>query len=429
MNGESVRKILPLIILSIVFAGQEVLAADTIMQSFAAPTSTLCQVQPTAPLTFSGSNLYGTTPGGGNCGFGVPGSKGTVFKITPSGTFTTLWMVPVTTSTPLDHLVGTLWVDASKNIYGTSSGTAGAGESCGTVWELVYNSTTLTYTENTLYTFTGGTVGCTPQGGVIRDSSGNLYGTTAGGGVPSTICGNGCGVVFKLAKTSSGYVESVLHTFVGADGQSPMGSIATSNFADFSNIQRVHLYGTTQKGGASNLGTTWEITLPVSGSSLSFKSLHSFSGGTTDGATPTGTLYATQNGMSFIGTTQTGGTNNLGTVFQISGAANTVSIIHSFIGPLNDGQNPQGSVIADSSGNLYGTTLSGGNGPFGSAGTIFKLTLGTSGSYTESILYNFLASPDGKAPTNALAINGSLLYGTTTIGGSSNNGTIFSIVH
>src|ERR1700730_2392125 len=233
-------------------------------------------------------------------------------------------------------------------------------------------------TETVLHSFAGSD-GSIPAAALIADSSGNLYGTTFYGGA-------GCGGVVKLspgAKVSPG-TETVLHSFTSSDGENPEAGLIADRAGN--------LYGTTVNGGPSGSGCGGS-----SGNGVVFKlspigtetMLHSFTGGT-DGANPVdiGSLIADRAG-NLYGTTQNGGASNLGTVVKLyPGGIETV--LHSFAGGT-DGANPFAGLIADSSGNLYGTTTGGGAS---GGGVVFKLSPGG----IETVLYSFTGGRDGAAP-------------------------------
>lgn len=199
-----------------------------------------------------------------------------------------------------------------------------------------------------LYSFTGSPEdGAGPVAGLIQDAEGNLYGTTAGNGSDKL------GTVFEV---SSSGTFTLLHSFVGSptDGRTPDGGLLPDASGN--------LFGTTHDGGVSNLGTVFELT---SGGTLML--LHSFSG-VADGAGPASGLI-TDAGGNFYGTAGGGGSNELGTVFELT-SGGTLIVLHDFAG-FGDGANPEAGVISDGAGNFYGTTLNGGAHGFG---TVFKLT-------------------------------------------------------
>ena len=227
-------------------------------------------------------------------------------------------------SGPLSGLI----MDSAENFYGTTS--AGGTYDLGTVFKINPNGT-----EAILYAFAGGTTdGQFPLGRLVMDSAGNLYGTTALGGA------NDLGTVFKISAAGT---ETVLHSFAGR--QQPNGRLIMDSAGD--------LYGTTTGGGANNGGTVFKIS-PNGTETI----LHAFPGGTTDGAEPEGGVIMDSAG-NLYGTTAGGGAYDLGTVFKIS-PAGTETVLHSFVGGTTDGARPEVALVMDSAGNFYGTTQSGG---------------------------------------------------------------------
>src|SRR6266478_5823977 len=296
----------------------------------------------------------------------------------------------------------------------------------GTVFKLTPPTTTGgVWTESVLHSFTGTPDGSVPASELVFAESGDrgddplfhraLYGTTAAGGVGTCDFGGarGCGTVFKLTppKTNGGaWTESVLHSFVGTDGESPRGALIFDQSEDPENIvndsegplshlfrrARVFpraLYGTTYAGGDYNAGTVFKLTPPTTvGAPWTESVLHSFSG--TDGAGPSDGLIFDKFG-ALCGTTAGGGDAMIGTVFKLTppatrGGAWTESVLHSFAG--SDGAGPLGGLIFDEAGALYGTTAGGGDAMSCSfCGTVFKLTPPTAagGAWTESVLHSF----------------------------------------
>jgi uncharacterized repeat protein (TIGR03803 family) len=278
--------------------------------------------------------------------------------------------------------------------YGTT--VSGGTNNSGTVFAMSASGT-----ESVLNSFGGG-YGTYPDAALIA-VNGFLYGTTDAGGTPSNR-----GVVFALS-TSSG-TESVLHGFEGgADGSYPDAALIDVKGT---------LYGTTTRGGASNLGTVFAVS--TSGFEPTESVLHSFGGGA-DGSSPgNGSLIAV-NGVLY-GTTAGGGVNNDGTVFAMS-TSGTEKILHSF-GSGTDGSSPEAGLI-DVNGTLYGTTSRGGGASNG--GTVFSVS--TSGK--ESVLHSFGGGADGLIPGNGslIAVKG-VLYGTTVLGGvrgGGGDGTVFAM--
>ena len=328
-------------------------------------------------------------------------SRGTVFELSPAGKYTVLYNfgAPPDGSNPYSGLVR----DSKGNLYGTTplggvvNGICNAD--CGTVFELVRNGET--YTEKVLYAFTGGGDGSNPYGGLVRDKAGNLYGVTYAEG--STICL--CGTVFELTSTGS---MVTLYQFVGGtDGANPFETLIRDS--------KGTLYGTTEKGGNTicpypGCGTIFEVT--TNGTE---KILHSFSG--SDGAGPLAGLLRDTKG-NLYGTATWGGPENFGNVFKLA-KNGVLTVLHTFIGgDPGDGSEPAAALVMDKLGNLYGTTAGGGY----NYGTVFELTA----NGDENILYGFIGRSDGSEPLDALVLDQQgNLYGTTPDGGDFGFGTVF----
>jgi uncharacterized repeat protein (TIGR03803 family) len=317
--------------------------------------------------------------------------------------------------------VGGLVADSSGNLYGTTA--AGGsytdcspfGQTCGVVFELTPNGNT--WTETILYTFTGGSDGGEPLAGLAIDGQGNLYGTTAVGGTFSN------GTVFMLSSASGSWTESVLYSFRGAaDGAYPQAAPTLHNGT---------IYGTTYAGGGNSCapygcGNVFQLKHQSSGWILN--SLHAFTYDA-DGSAPIGGLFAGPNNTLY-GTTSGGGAGFSGTVFQLAYAkgAWTFSLLYTFTGP--DGASPEGTLVGQGK-SLFGTTYGGGTGSgcfFGSAcGTVFSLKSNPSG-WKETVLHSFTNNgSDGTSPEAGVILGHNALYGTTYAGGSADEGTVFAI--
>ncbi len=296
-------------------------------------------------------------------------------------------------SIPTSNLIS----DDAGNLYGTTErgGISDGYYGNGTVFKL--SPASGHWRETILYKFSGGSDGKYPSSGLIRDSAGNLYGTTSQGG--SSSCG--CGVVFKV---DSGGTETVLYSFTQTDGEYPSGGLIFDAHGD--------LFGTTTNGGTYGNGAVFEL-VPNSDGSWTEKVLYSFIDNSGDGATPEAGV-AMDNAGNLYGTTEAGGNNpGDGTIFELkhSGSSWTESILYSFTGG-SDGSRPfAGLTIHD--GNLYGTTIAGGSG----AGVVFELRRGST-VWTETVIYAFKGHPDGTSPEAGVIFDKSgNLYGTTYSGG------------
>lgn len=309
--------------------------------------------------------------------------------------------------------VADLVQDASGNLWGTTEN--GGTDNMGTIFELTERSGFRALGQ--VYSFRGGTNdGAHPQAGlIINSATGTLYGTTTNGGSP--LCIGGCGTVFAFQPGNTG--DSIIHFFLGApmDGANPTSKLRLDGSGN--------LYGTTSAGGSFHMGTTFKID-----TSNDETVIHNFAGAPNDGANPRGGLVFDAN-HNLWGTTEIGGTRNLGSIFKIIGPTLTSqSQVYSFQGAPSDGAKPGAALAFDpSTENLYGTTSAGGSttGGCGSTGcgTIF-LIKNTSSSYQK--LYSF-AILQGKAPVARLAVDPSSgnLYGTASLGGLHGGGTAFEI--
>jgi uncharacterized repeat protein (TIGR03803 family) len=251
--------------------------------------------------------------------------------------------------------------DKGGNLYGTtrSGGTVDYGYD-GLVFKLAPNADG-SWTESVIYSFTRGLDGASPNGGLIFDAAGNLYGTTSFGGVDSGHCGADCGVVFKLEPHSDGsWTESTIYSFTGQpDGANPWAGLAFDHAGN--------LYGTTLNGGLANAGTVFKLT-PDGDGTWTESVLYNFCSlaRCADGAGPessfvfdrAGNIYGTAGGGSPANCPYS--TSGCGVVFKL--VPNSVggwieSVLHSFNG--GGGAGPAGGVIFDAAGNLHGATRGG----------------------------------------------------------------------
>jgi uncharacterized repeat protein (TIGR03803 family) len=251
--------------------------------------------------------------------------------------------------------------DSAGNLYGTTE--YGGASNAGVVYKV-----DATGRETVLHAFTGGADGSYPYAGVIRDPDGNLYGTTTGGGTAHA------GVVFKVDATGH---QTVLYNFTGgADGLFPYAGVVRDSAGN--------LYGTTTRGGTAHAGVVYKVD--VAGDETV---LYSFTGGF-DGGYPyaglirdaAGNLYGTaSNYLSVLFP---------GVVYKVDTAGHE-TVLHSFGGGLSDGYRPYAGVIRDSAGNLYGTTPEGGTA---GAGVVYKVDP----TGHETVLYSFTGGADGGQP-------------------------------
>ncbi|MFZ0320243.1 MAG: choice-of-anchor tandem repeat GloVer-containing protein [Candidatus Sulfotelmatobacter sp.] len=359
-------------------------------------------------ISDAAGNLYGTTTGGGAHSFG------TVFELMPKAGGWSEKLLHSFNDNEVDGLVPytQLLIDSAGNLYGTTNN--GGPNNVGTVFELS-PTTSGPWKETILYDFQNNEVdGTYPYGNLIFDSSGSLYGTTAGGGA------NFNGTVYELTPAKAGkWTETILHNFNFTDGISPNAGVIFDASGN--------LYGTTLSGGAYGYGTVFEMT-PQGSGGWNETVLYNFNGQNSTGEGPNATLIFDTAG-NLYGTTIYGGYYDSGMVFELTPQAGgewTETIVHSFEPSDWDGGNPFGGLIRDAAGNLYGTTNLGGKFNYG---TVFKLTPKAGGRWTEELLHIFNDNGnDGYHPYCTLLDNGGNLYGVTYQGGSQNDGTVFEIL-
>ena len=287
-------------------------------------------------------NFYGTTGYGGatTCTYGC----GTIFKITPAGTLTTLHSFDYTDG---EYPLGVGLVQATDgNFYGTTY--SGAAYGYGTVFKITPASAL-----TTLHSFDS-TDGADPEAGLVQGTDGSFYGTTYFGGAYNY------GTIFKI--TPAGTLTT-LHSFDYTDGEYPLGGgLVQATDGNF--------YGTTSEG-ANGYGTVFKIT-PTG----TLTTLHSFH--VTDGAYPEALVQATDG--NFYGTTSFGGTagnctpGGCGTVFKIT-PGGTLTTLHNFANTTTEGAVPGAGLVQATDGNFYGTTADGGAY---ADGTVFSLSVGLS---------------------------------------------------
>jgi uncharacterized repeat protein (TIGR03803 family) len=383
-------------------------------------------------------NLYGTTEDGG-ANYPFANGAGTVFQLTPSGALTTLYsfcsLVDPGTGDCLDGygpFAGPIQ-GSDGNFYGTTdSGGANAASAngSGTVFKLAVSDTPPSGTLTTLYSFCS-QANCTDgenPDAVIRDSDGNFYGTTTGGGAN----GINDGTLFKLtpSTTPNDSTLTTLYSFCSLvdprtgyclDGEVPVAGMIQGSDGNF--------YGATNFGGAKDDGTVFKFT-----PSGKLSTLHSFCTKSDsrkvclDGQNPVGVVQGSDG--NFYGTTNLGGAKNDGTVFKLT-PSGKMTTLYTFCRKAGcaDGKVPGSSLIQGSDGNFYGTTEAGGATNYG---TVFKLT--SSGKLTTLYSFCSVGKPaaniclDGALPWAGLIQgNDGNLYGTTVFGGANGDGTVFEV--
>jgi uncharacterized repeat protein (TIGR03803 family) len=320
--------------------------------------------------------LYGTT-------YGPSGGSGTIFKITVSGTATSLYSFGSDGVNPAAGLT----LASDGNFYGTTS--AGGGSNNGVLFKVTPSGA---YT--VLHEFSGGSDGARPFAPPIEASDGNLYGTTL------SPIGSGASTVYRYSR-QSGF--SSLYTFDQAHGQYVASALIQGSDGN--------LYGTAEKGGTNSNGTIFKLS--TAGVILWS---YSFPGGS-GGSSPVAGLIQASDG-NFYGTTFAGGNAlGIGTIYRLDQDGNVV-VVYTFQSNT-DGSNPEAGLVQGTDGNLYGTTLGGGAHKLG---TLFKVSL--SGTHTK--LYDFGGS--GQQPLAApLQHTNGEFYGTTFLGGTAGVGTVYSL--
>jgi uncharacterized repeat protein (TIGR03803 family) len=394
-------------------------------------------------------NLFGATQGGG------ADDNGQVFELSPPAQKGGAW-----TETVLYSFMGKLkndgkWpsgglvIDGSGNLYGVTA-YGGAGDcvllgtnvGCGAVYELSPpQQKGDAWTETILYSFPTAKQGYLPNGDLVFDGDGNLYGATSFGGSRGTTCdefyGGQCGVVFELSppKKSGAWTEKVLHNFAsGTDGANPNGGLVLDGKGD--------VYGTTFGGGnesgecgSGGCGTAFELKPPAKkGGAWSEKVLHRFGQNAQDGANPAAGVVLGRSG-GLYGTAEGGANSGSGAVFRLAapsggGGPWKETVLYRF-NDGNDGTNPTAGLVFDAYGDLFSTALGGET----HGGVVFRLKPPKRGnSWPLTVLYNFTGPPDGNHPTAGLTFDGEgNLYGTTEWGGTGTGcgyggcGTVFEV--
>jgi len=350
-------------------------------------------------------NLYGTTSGGGVYG------HGTVFQLKqdPNGNWAESLLHSFHNNDPDgDEPSSTLILDQAGTLYGTTP-VGGGPDTYGTVFKMKSGSNGWNLT--VIHRFgLHDRAGCCPYGGVLMDQAGNLYGAGYS--------------AFELSPGAHGWTETVLHRFTGqhGDGSGPYASVLMDTAGN--------LYGTTEHGGnercGGGCGTAYQL-MPIAGGKWKELILHEF-GAIGDGAFPGVGALVLDGVGSLYGTTTVGGATGNGTVFRLTPQSNgrwKETLLHSFAGFAN-GQEPGAGVVIDKSGNLYGTTISGGTASCG-CGVIYKLAPGPRDKWTYTVLYRFTGFEGAQPDANLILDGKGNLYGTTATGGSGGAGVVFEI--
>ncbi|HVI10593.1 MAG TPA: choice-of-anchor tandem repeat GloVer-containing protein [Candidatus Binatia bacterium] len=379
---------------------------------------------PAFPLLFDrAGNLYSATYGGGDLGYCDYGGCGTVFQLTPRGngvwSESVLWRFnggAEAYNQPSSGILAT----ADGQLYGETINGETYGQN-GSLFAL--NKASGEWKLSNISGFTASD-GQTPFTGLVADSRGNLYGTTAGGGTADL------GAVYELSPgAGGGWLEQMIYSF--DSGGRRRCCVANSEASQLIVDSAGNLYGETRGGGNLGGGEAYELSLGVTGT-WTEKTLYEFPGGAA-GNSPTGGLVMDADG-NLYGVTEFGGIDSIqgqglsghGVVFELTPTPTGWSekAIYKFAGHPNDGTHPQGGLILDSAGNLYGTTSGGGdgdcsdkNGRVVGCGTVFRLTA-QDGTWSETVIHSFLGGQqDGAYPSAALTLDhAGNLYGATPQG-------------
>jgi uncharacterized repeat protein (TIGR03803 family) len=355
---------------------------------------------PAAGLVFDSSgNLFGTTQNGGAYGYGC------VFELTPAqgGGWTENILYSFTGGDDGSGPVSPLILDAAENLYGTTAygGTYGDG----TAFELVKVGWKL----DTLWSF-GSDDGVLPEGGLAFDNAGNLFGTLDSGGT------HNAGAVFELTPKSGKWTRKIIHNFGGTSGARPWAGVSLDAAGN--------VYGTALYDGPGEVGAGIVFQLAPVGKAWKFSIIYNLNKGGAGVGGPFGGVIFDPAGNLYGTTYGEGGC--AGTVFKLAPSVKgpwNPSILATFGG--SNGCQTYGPVAMDGDGNLYGATYSGGSG---NNGTIFELT-GADG-YALTTLYNFQGSPDGSEPLfmGVILDASGNIYGTTYDGGAYGLGIVFEVI-
>lgn len=399
-------------------------AQETVLYSFIQN-----QIDGTAPVgalvADSSGNLYGATSTGGT------GDGGTMFQLSPPSKAGGKWteqviydlgaLSPGPTGGPI--------FDSKGNLYGIT-GTV--------VYELSPPATPSgSWTGQAIYTFVGDTDGASPMSSLVFDSLGNLYGIVA------TVGLTGNGGVFELSPPASpggNWTEQILHSFSNSLTSNPIDGYHPGGNAGVIVDAKGNVYGTTEAGGANGTGIVYELSPPATPSGTWTETILLNLSSSSNGSLPIGNLVFDAKG-NLYGTASSGGASVMGTVFELSPPASqggqwTVQVLHSFDNDGTDGVDPSAGLIFDSKGNLYGNTFHGGpNFPTGQSfntdGILFELIPQSSGGWAEQILYDFGdTTGDAVLPASTLLRDSKgNLYGTADGGANACNQLLCGAVY
>ncbi len=387
-----------------------------------------------ALVSDSEGRLYGTTFAGGinsNCSDNGTGC-GTVFQLSPTqnGEWTKITLYSFQNGADGANPNGDMIFDSSGNLYGTTLvGGEGIAYGCGTTFEMVPGSGG--WTESVVYTFcslSGDADGSFPNPGLVQDSDGNLYGTTLSGG-----SGLG-GIAFALMPGSGGLTSKALYDFClvnncSSKGSNPAAGLVSDAAGNF--------YGTTTQGGMyrswcggfpGGCGVVFQLKHDSQGN-WTQSVIHAFDQGP-EGAQPGVRLTFDKQG-DLYGTTSTDGVFGSGTAFRLTPISHgrwKYSVLYDFRSGLHLGS----GLLIDAAGNLYGALGAGGIGPCSGGagcGLVYKLAPQENGRWRFTALHKFTGAQDGGEPSGDLILDRQgNLYGTAGLGGAGGNGVVFELM-
>ncbi len=363
-------------------------------------------------------NVYGVTTEGGLDTECFDNGCGTVFKLMPRNghwTESVLYSFPPTIYTYSVAPNGPLVRDSSGSLFGV---TANGGDSvcqCGEIYELTDSAGV--WTETDIHNFVGGTGdGQYGNSGLVRDSAGNFYGWTGEGGNGEN-CNSECGTVFEFTPNSDGtWTENLIYNFTGGrDGENPGGPMAID--------AEGNLYGITTSGGVYGYGTAYKLAF--SNGTWTETSLFDFTLDASGSSVSQISGLAVDFSGDLFAVAPYGGGNQVGIVYELTPTAgySKYLALHTFTG-AGDGGEPFGGLSIDKAGNLYGTTIYGGTYEYG---TVYRLAPGKGGRWSETVLHSFSNGNDGSYPYGVILDSSGNLYGTASEGGANEYGVAYEL--
>jgi uncharacterized repeat protein (TIGR03803 family) len=374
--------------------------------------------------------FYGTTYAGGGATTCVyDAGCGTVYHISPtkSGAWTETVLYRFGGSPDAGGPLGALVKDSAGNLYGSTSG--GGTLNCGTVFELSPPAVGNAWTDTVLHSFPCGTSdGSQPEGGLTWGPGGVLYGITEYGGYYDLDCYEvGCGTVFQLlppAQAGGSWTESVIHEF-SPEEVSAGGGVNLGLV-----VRDGILYGATGEGGTYYDGSVLELSQQVG--SWTYQDIFSFAEFEAPGNGYYPYAGVVLDGAGNIYGTAGSGGSGYGVVYELTEPGLALNVLYSFEGSPNDGSDSKASLAFDTAGNLYGTTAYGGSEAgqlcrTSGCGVVFELS-NSSGAWSETVLHTFVGGTDGAYPFTPVYVHNGIVFGTAHNGGAKSAGIVFEII-